>query len=186
MNWRFALTAVLLVAAIVSGWSAWRQRADDATAATAQARSDYVLHDFELTALGKDGTESFTLRAPLLEQHPQDRTIALDQPLFLLPDRDGRYWEARARTGVVSADHDEVRLRDDVRVTSPEGDPRPVTMNTEQLNLYPETDIASSDVLVTVEQPGSTIQGRGLEVDLSSKRYTFKSQVKQRYVPTRR
>lgn len=185
MNWRLALTLVLLVAAVVSGWSAWRQRADD-TAAPAQSRSDYVLHDFELTALSTEGIESFTLRAPLLEQHPEDRTIALETPLFLLPDRDGRYWEARSKTGLVSAEHDEVQLRGDVRVTSPEGDPRAVTMNTEQLNLYPETDIARSDVLVTVEQPGSTIQGRGLEVDLASKRYTFKSQVKQRYVPTRR
>ncbi|WP_149194894.1 LPS export ABC transporter periplasmic protein LptC [Luteimonas suaedae] len=186
MNWRLALTVVLLVAAVVSGWSVWRQRADDTAMAPDQGRSDYVLHDFELTALNKEGIESFTLRAPLLEQHPQDRTITLDEPLFLLPERGGGYWQARSRTGVVTADHDEVRLRDDVRVTSPEGNPRPVTMNTEQLNLYPETDIARSDVLVTVEQPGSTIQGRGLEVDLASKRYTFKSQVKQRYVPTRR
>ncbi|MDH5824002.1 LPS export ABC transporter periplasmic protein LptC [Luteimonas sp. RD2P54] len=186
MNWRTALTLTLLVAAIVSGWSAWRQRAEPVRAAADDTRSDYVLRDFELTALSGEGNESFTLRAPLLEQHPQDRTIAIETPLFLVPDREGDYWEARARTGLVTADHDELQLRGDVRVTGPADDARPVTMTTERMVLYPERNIARSDERVTVTQPGSTIEGRGMEVDLSSKRYSFNSEVKQRYVPTRR
>ncbi|AOH36289.1 MAG: LPS export ABC transporter periplasmic protein LptC [Gammaproteobacteria bacterium] len=186
MSWRAALVLVLLVAALVTAWSAWRQRATPLVESDGPARSDYVLHDFELTALGDEGTESFTLRAPLLEQHPQDRTIRIDTPLFLLPDGDGDYWEVRSRTALVTADHDELHLREDVRAEGTNNAGQPVTMQTERLDIYPDTRVAQSDERVTIEQPGSTIQGRGMEVDLASKRYEFHSEVKSRYVPSRR
>lgn len=186
MNWRVGLGAVLLVAALVSGWSAWKQRAAPVLEADGPMRSDYILHDFELTALSGEGTEAFTLRAPLLEQHPQERTIQIETPLFLLPDGEGEYWEVRSRTALVTADHDEMRLHDDVRAEGTNNAGQPVTMDTEQLNIYPDTRTADSAELVTIEQPGSTIQGRGMELDLASKRYEFHSEVKSRYVPSRR
>ena len=186
MSWRGWLSIVLLLAAIVSGWSAWRQRADTPGDATAAKRSDYVLRDFELIALNREGRESFTLRAPLLEQDPADRTIAIQTPLFLVPERDGGRWQARAHTGWVSSSHDELRLEGDVRMTSPEDGGRDVLLTTTRMTLLPEANQARSDDLVTIQQPGSRIQGLGMEVDLSTKRYEFSSQVKQRYEPRRR
>lgn len=186
MSWRSVAAAVLLVAALVSGWSAWRQRADPVQAITDPLRSDYVLTDFELTALSSEGSEAFTLRAPHLEQHPEDRTISIRTPLFLVPDSHGEHWEIRSRNALVTANHDEILLREDVQADGTDNKGRPVTMTTEQLNVFPEKRTASSRELVTVQQPGSTIQGRGLDVDLSSKRYELHSEVRTRYVPTRR
>lgn len=186
MSWRVTLAVVLLLAALVSGWSAWRQRAEPAVADTGPMRSDYILHDFELTALSGEGNEAFTLRAPLLEQDPRDRTIQISTPLFLVPDGHGEYWEIRSRNALVTAGHDELRLREDVRMEGTGRNGLPVTMNTEQLNVFPDTRIARTDDRVTVQQPGSTIQGRGMDVDLSSKRYELRAEVKSRYVPTRR
>lgn len=186
MNWRIALAAILLLAALVSGWTAWRQRAEPAAEAPGPMRSDYILHDFELTALSGEGQEAFTLRAPLLEQDPRDRTIRISTPLFLVPDGQGEYWEIRSRSALVTAEHDELRLREDVRMEGTGGGGVPVTLDTEQLNVFPESRTARTDERVTVQQPGSTIQGRGLDVDLSSKRYELRSEVRSRYVPTRR
>lgn len=186
MSWRTPLALVLLAAALISGWSAWRQRAEPVVPATGPVRSDYILHDFEIVALDSHGTEAFILRAPLLEQHPEDRTIEVETPLFLLPDAQDGYWEVRSNNALVTAAHDEIRLREDVRVEGTSNSGQPVTMNTEQLNVFPETRLASTDERVTVEQPGSTIQGRGMEVDLAAKRYEFHSEVRSRYVPTRR
>lgn len=56
-------------------------------------------------------------------------------------------------------------------------------MNTEQLNIFPDTDMAIAPGVVTITQPGSILRGRGLETNLSSKRYELKSQVQSRYVP---
>jgi len=185
MSWRGALTLVLLVAAILSGWSAWQHRRDDAPAVANDQRSDYLLRDFELIALDNQGKESFTLRAPKLARNPGDKTMSLDTPLFLLPDKQGNHWKVRSKTGWVSADNEEVRLRGDVVATSPEQDARETWMNTEQLNVFPDTSRATSPGLVTITQPGSTMSGRGMQVDLASKRYQFKSQVRHRYVPSR-
>lgn len=186
MNWRALLTLVLLLAALFSGWSLWTHRVGDDAAKRGSVRSEYVLHDFELVALDRSGKESFTLRAPRLQQTPGARTMDLTTPLFLLPDKQGRYWEVRSRTGWVSGDQDEIRLVGDVRTLSPKEDPRPVTMNTEQLNVFPETERASSPAIVTITQPGSILRGRGLDVDLATKRYKLHSEVRSTYVRSSR
>lgn len=182
MNFRVVLGLVLLVAALASGWSLWRNRVVPEGAAAAAGRSEYVLRDFELVSLDKSGKEAFTLRAPLLQETPGASTMDLTTPLFLLPDKDGHYWEVRSKTGWVSDNREEVRLRGEVDVRSPDGGERPVNMKTEQLNVFPETNRASSASLVTITQPGLTMRGVGLEADLADKRYKLLSQVRSRYV----
>lgn len=185
MNWRGLLTLLLLAGAILTGWSVWRQNAQRMATVASGGRSDYVLRDFELVALDATGKESFTLRAPVLQRNPGDRTLSLATPLFLVPDAEGRYWQVRARTGWVNAAGSEVRLRGAVRATSPPQAARPVTMNTEQLNLYPDTNRTTSRAIVTITQPGSILRGRGLEANLATKRYALQSEVRSRYVPSR-
>ncbi|GAA4860913.1 LPS export ABC transporter periplasmic protein LptC [Luteimonas vadosa] len=185
MSWRAWLGTILLVAAIVSGWSAWRQRADPLTATGVADRSDYVLHDFELVSLDAQGKESFTLRAPELARNPADGTIALQTPLFLLPDPDGTYWEVRSRTGWLSASHDELRLRGDVVAKAEEAAADAISMNTEQLNVFPQTNLATSAVPVTITQSGSTMRGSSMQADLAAKNVKLKD-VRTRYAPNRR
>lgn len=186
MNYRLVLGLVLLAAAAVSGWSLWRNRVTEEVARADSGRSEYVLRDFELTALDRSGKESFTLRAPLLRETPGASTMELTTPLFLLPDEQGKYWEVRSKTGWVSQDREEIRLRGDVHAQSPEGDPRPVEMRTERLTVYPGTNRATSDAVVTITQPGSILRGRGLRADLAEKRYELLSQVHSRYVRSNR
>ena len=86
-NWRTTLGAVLLAAAIISGWSAWQQRARPVAAAVDDSKADYVLRDFELIALDKEsGKESMTLRAPEMHRNRADQTSKITTPVFLLPD----------------------------------------------------------------------------------------------------
>jgi lipopolysaccharide export system protein LptC len=144
-----------------------------------------VLRDFELISLDESGKESFTLRAPLLQETPGAKTMDLTTPLFLLPDTRGNYWQVHSRTGWVSENRNEIRLLGNVRTTSPPEDARKVVMNTEQLNIYPKTHRATSGSVVTVAEPGLTMRGRGMEADLAAKRFTLLSQATARYVPIR-
>ena len=182
IGWRAILTLILLVAALATGWSIWQQRDHGPTGAASAERSDYVLHDFELVALDDEGRESFTLRAPSMARDPDQHSMEMESPLFLLPNADRHYWKVVADHGWVSPEGDELRLRGGVEVTSPPEE-RQVAMNTEQLNVYPERDLATSAAVVTITQPGSILRGRGLETNLASKRYELKSQVHSRYVP---
>jgi lipopolysaccharide export system protein LptC len=185
MSWRAVLTLVLLAGALLTGWSILHHRAREAAHGSADGRSDYVLRDFELISLDDTGKESFTLRAPLLQETPGAKTMDLTTPLFLLPDTHGNYWQVHAKTGWVSGQRDEIRLLGDVRTTSPPEDVRKVVMNTEQLNIYPKTHHATSASVVTVAEPGLTMRGRGMEADLAAKRFTLLSEATARYVPIR-
>ena len=189
MNWRLALTLSLLAAAIVSGWSVWKHRPEAVVDAGNAQRSDYLLHDFEIVVLDRQGHESFTLRAPFLERHPGDRTMSLQSPLFLIPPKrgsDAAPWEVRADTGWVSAEGDELRLRGDVVASTTGSASKPVKMTTEQLNVFPDSKRATSAVAVTVTQPGSILRGLGMEALLDSRRVRLKSNVRVRYVPPHR
>jgi lipopolysaccharide export system protein LptC len=185
MNWRAILTLVLLAGALLSGWAVLRQKSSQAPHGSSTGLSDYVLHDFELISLDDTGKESFTLRAPLLQETPGAKTMDLTRPLFLVPDGEGRYWQVKSRTGWVSAKRDEIRLRGQVHTTSPPEDPRKVLMTTAQLNLFPNTRKATSHAFVTITEPGLTMRGRGMRADLASRRFTLLSQTTARYVPSR-
>lgn len=173
MNWRFALTVALLIGASITGWSLWSQRAPEQVAAVAGTRPDYVLRDFELITLDKRGDESFSVRAPLLRRDPTVRTMEITTPVFQIPSdpqATGGDWEVRARTGWISAEGDELRLRGDVVADSIDGEGAPVKIATQELNVFPEARRATSAVAVTLTQPGLIITGRDLEARLDTKR----------------
>ncbi|TXH65043.1 MAG: LPS export ABC transporter periplasmic protein LptC [Lysobacteraceae bacterium] len=183
MSWRGLLIVLLAAAALLSGYAVWKHRQPQAKAVAVGSRPDYVLRDFELIALNREGRESFTLRAPTLERHPGDATMTLSTPLFLLPNGEGRHWEIRAANAWVSADHKEIRLRGGVKANGPPEDLRPVTVNTDHLDVFPEQNRAATDGVVTIVQPGSILRGRGFAVSTTTKRYVFRSEVKSRYAP---
>jgi len=183
MSWRTALGLVLLLAAVVSGWSAWKNRDIPAPAQLTADRSDYVMRDFEMIALNSDGAEAVAVRAPVMARNPHDQTYTITTPLFLLPEEDGRSWELRSKTGWLSAKGEELRLRGDVHGTAPEGGARQAEFRTDTLNVFPDRDLARTDDVVTVTQPGSRLTGRGFETNLKTKAYEFKSQVKSVYEP---
>jgi lipopolysaccharide export system protein LptC len=183
----------LLLAAVVTGWSAWKYRPSHRGPVNANARSDYVLKDFEVVVLDKLGQEAFTLRAPQLARNPGDRTMQIATPVFYIPAAPGKGlvptreagWEVHSATGWVSAEGDELRLQGGVVAKTAGERERPVTMTTEQLNVFPSSNRATSPTEVTVRQPGSILRGQGMEALLDSKRVRFNSKVKIHYVPTR-
>ncbi len=185
MSWRGALTLILLLAALASGWSIWTY-SGSSTAAASTARSDYVLKDFELVSLDVEGQESFTLRGPRLQRDPGAKSMSLTTPLFLVPDRNGAHWEVRAQHGQVPEDGKVLQLRGKVLATSP-AEVLPATrIQTEQLNLFPRTNRATSAVAVTVTRPGLTMRGRGLEADFDAQQVSLLADVHSRYVPASR
>jgi len=186
IGWRGALLLLLLAGALVSAWSAWIQRDDAVEVEAGPVRSGYVLHDFELVTLDDAGKESFSLKAPELRQTPGARTMELTTPLFLMPDHHGSHWEIRSRSGWVNEDSDEIRLRGDVVAVSPMGASRPTTMNTEELDVFPNQNLATSSVVVTTTSPGTTMRGTGMRAHLADKRVELLSEVKLRHEPNRR
>ena len=182
MSWRAGLTIVLLIAAIASGWSIWSQSGGTAEM-TGPTRSDYVLYDYEIVSLDSQGKESFTLHGPRLQRDPGVKSMTLDTPRFQVPDRNGAYWNVRAQRGRVPDDGKQLQLRGQVVATSPAQVTPPTRIETEQLNLFPSENRATSTVEVKVARPGLTMRGLGMQADFQSQQVTLLSQVRARYVP---
>ncbi len=183
MSWRLALGLLLLVAALWSGWSAWKQRDIPEPDAVSSERSDYLMRDFEMISLDETGQESITLRAPEMQRNAGDQSFRIETPLFLLPDTDGAHWEMRSREAWVSPKGDEIRLQGDVVGTSPGSAAMPTRLTTARLNVFPRRHLATTPDKVTITRPGSILSGVGFETNTQTQQYTFKSQVKSRYEP---
>jgi lipopolysaccharide export system protein LptC len=182
MSWRLWLGLALAAVAAFVGLSLLRQ-GPGAVAPQPGGRADYLLVDFQLVALDEQGRESFTLRAPRLARDPAVRTLDIATPLFVIPPRAGAAgtpWEVRSKTAWVSEGGDEIRLRGDVLATSTDGSGRPVRLETQRLNVFPETRRATSDVEVSLRQPGFILNGQSLEAFLDTKR-VFLKDIKARY-----
>lgn len=185
MNWRATLTVGLLLVAIVSGWSVWKYAGGGQPSAVS-TRSDYVLRDYEIVSLDSEGKESFTLRGPRLQRDPGAKSMRLETPQFLVPDRHGAYWDVRAQRGLVPDDGKELRLRGQVVAISPAETPPPTRIETEELNLFPRENRAVSSATVTLTRPGLTMQGRGMRADFDRQQVSLLSDVRTRYVPNPR
>ena len=185
MSWRSILGLGLLLAALLSGWSAWRNRTNTAPSAVEEGSTDFTLTDFEIVTLDKEGHESVTLRAPSMARSRADQTSTIDKPLFLLPDAAGQHWELRADTGWVSPKGEELRLRGNVAGDSPKDGKTPLTtFRTDALDVLTEQDLARTDGLVTLTRPGLSQTGVGFRANLKSQQYSLLSQVKTRYEPS--
>lgn len=184
MSWRGWLTLLLLAGAIAAGWSLWTQR-KAAVDETLNARSDYILHDFRIVSLDRDGKEAFIVSAPRLERDPADKSLDLATPLFLVPDREGRHWEVRAQSATVDDGGEKIALAGEVLATSPQGT-TPVRIEAPRLQVFPRQNRATSADEVLVTQPGLTMRGRGLEADFERRTATLTSNVRTRYVPNQR
>ena len=112
------------------------------------------------------------------------KTTDIVTPEFEIPPRPGSTatpWKVRSQTGWISAEGEELRLRGQVRADSTNADGKPVQVRTEELNVFPDDNRATSTAVVTVTEPGFILNGRGLEADLDAKRILLNSDVKARY-----
>jgi lipopolysaccharide export system protein LptC len=188
MNFRHPLVISLIIAlAVLSSWLVWEiQRSDDAVISGAE-RSDYVLHQFEMTTLNESGKEAFRLTAPYLERDPKGESISIRTPVFSFPDKKNGKWLAKSGSAWVGPGADEVRLQEQVEMvgpTNPKG--LNTVFKTERLSIFPEKNTASTQQPVTITRGSSILQGRGLQVDMQSKRFQLLADVKGRYAPSRK
>lgn len=184
MSLRNLLLALLVAAAIGSGWLAWNNR-QQAQSATLPSSADYVLHDFQIVVLDEQGKESTTLRAPHLARNGSDQTLDIQQPVFLLPDSDGRHWQLRAATGWVSAAGDQMQLRGGVHGDSPvDAGIAPTTFRSDTLTAFPDRHLVQTDDAVEITQPGLRQTGVGMQLRTDTQNLRLLSQVRTRYEPS--
>jgi lipopolysaccharide export system protein LptC len=188
MNFRnpWVITTIIVLA-VLSSWFTWELQHADEIQISGPPRSDYVLHQFEMTTLDDEGKEAFRLTAPYLERDPAGKSITITTPAFIFPDRKGGKWHAKSNSAWVDSSAEEVRLLDQVEMLGPSNKKgQHTTFKTNQLSVFPKKNTASAQQVVTITRAGSILEGRGLQVDMQSKRFKLLADVKGRYAPSRK
>jgi lipopolysaccharide export system protein LptC len=176
--------ALLLLTVVLATIAVWQLRRDEAPAAAAPDRSDYVLRDFELIALDDAGAESFTVRGPYLQRDVAGRSLSLVQPRFSFPHEGGGRWNTRSEAAWVSPGAEEVHLlRSVVMLGPPTASGLRNRLETARLVVLPDAGKARTDHRVTVTQGDSILAGTGLRADLAAKRVELLNKVEGHYEP---
>ena len=187
MKRRTLAAATLLAVATIASVAVWELRPGPPPLAPAPVRSDYILENFELTALDDDGKESFSVAAPHLERDPAGKSLTLRLPRFSFPDKEGGRWLTTSNSAWVAEKGVEVRLIDKVEMIGP---PSPLgertRFSTRLLNIFPKQDLALTDEPVTMSRADSILRGTGLRADMQAHRIQLLANVKGRYAPARR
>lgn len=184
MNLRVLSVILLVLAAVGSSWWLWLlQDKPTENVLLGPPRSDYQLLDFQMVALDKDGHEAFSASGPQLARHPTAGTLTVIAPQFTLPDAKGERWQAKSAQAWISADGEELRLLSDVVIDGAATEQRNTRIETDRLDVFPQSSTLQSDHTVTIRDAASILQGTGLRADLNTRRFQLLSKVSARYVP---
>lgn len=170
---------------LLSAFSFWVTRSDDNDSpepvAGLDPELDYVLRDFELQFFDEFGQPTMNMRAPVLRNDPKLQMGTIEQPVVRL-NHDDAVWDLTANTATVTADKEHVQLIGQVHVKRSEpATGNWVELNTREVQIEVTPQTAVTDQPVSIFDGYNRVEAIGLELDMKTKLYTLKQQVKASY-----
>ena len=173
---------ILILLSAITFWIS-RSQDDDGPEPVAglDPELDYVLRDFELQFFDEFGQPTINMRAPVLRNDPRLQMGTIEHPVVKLNQADA-VWDLTADLATVTADKEQVQLIGQVQVKRNE----PATGNWVELTTR-EVQIEVTPQTATTNQPVSMFDGLnrvdtiGMELDMTTKIFSLKQQVKATY-----
>ncbi|MDH3901604.1 MAG: LPS export ABC transporter periplasmic protein LptC [Xanthomonadales bacterium] len=170
---------------LLSAFSFWLSRSQDNDSPEPVAGLDpklnYVLRDFELQFFDEFGKPTVNMQAPVLRNDPKLQLGTIERPVVKL-NQANAVWDMTSDTATVTADKEHVKLIGQVNATRNE----PVTGNWVelrtreiQIEVTPQTAITHEPVIIF--DGLNRVDAIGLELDMKSKTYSLKQQVRATY-----
>jgi lipopolysaccharide export system protein LptC len=186
---RFAAVVSLLLLACLAAGSYYlaeisRRFAIEPGQASLRHEPDYFVEGLVFTRVSARGDPAFRLSAERMVHYPDDQAAEYTRPevVSLDPARPQlRVVSDRGRSG---SDGVETHLDGNVVMTREAGDGDPaMTIRTDHVVIYSDTEIAKTDRPVTIERGGSTLTGVGMQFDNPARSLTVDSQVRGIWQP---
>lgn len=174
---------ILIVLGAVTFWLSRSQDIDKpAPVAGLDPELNYVLRDFELQFFDEFGQPTINMQAPILRNDPKLQLGTIESPVVKLNQADA-VWDMMADTATVTADKEHVQLIGKVNVKRNEpATGRWVELNTQEVAIEVTPQTAVTDQPVRMFDGYNQVDAIGLELNLKTKTYTLKQQVKATYV----
>ncbi|MCW8407943.1 LPS export ABC transporter periplasmic protein LptC [Legionella sp. PATHC035] len=145
---------------------------------------DTTISDVTVRQFNQQGKLANILKAPLM-QHIQNGNIYLFQkPHIIVSQEEQAPWDISSIKAKSFEGGKRITFTGNVIVRQQKGNnSQESTLKTEEVTYFPKEKKASSDVLVTYEQPGNIIQSTGMNAYLDEKRVELLHQARGSYVP---
>lgn len=182
---QFIWLFLILIGLAFSGWyyshSTTKIRLDQDTLANTV---DTTISQVTVRQFNQQGTLANLLTSPLMEHIQKDNVYLLQNPRIVITQEEQPPWEISSKSAKTFDGTKQITFKGNVIVHQKKGkNSQPSTLKTEEVTYFPKEKKASSDVLVTYEQPGNRIQSMGMNAYLDEKRVELLHQARGSYVP---
>ncbi len=143
----------------------------------------YFIRGLDSTVTNAAGLPSQHLKSESLRHFADSDIAELKQPELTIILPQGEQWQVAAAEGRLDAKSNQITLEGKVILSQLSGN-QPLKVETERLQLYPETRYGESDTLVTISAPSGRISGVGLQLFGDERRLLLLSEVQGYYETT--
>lgn len=145
---------------------------------------DFVIDNLKGTKMSPDGHPEYTLAATKMVHFPATDVTEVEQPRLIQWRADAPPVRVSAVRGTVSGDGKELHLRGDVVIVREKAPGRgELRVETDYLEVIPDSEVARTPERVVITQDGSRLEGVGMEFDNKARQLELKSLVSGTYQP---
>lgn len=186
---RFAATLSVLLLAVLAAGSYYlaemsRRMTSEPAHGGLRHEPDYFVEKLVFTRVNALGEPAFRLSAERMLHYPDDLSTEYLAPSVVSLDPLKPTLKMVGDTGTSSADGIETHLHGNVVITRDASPNEPaMTVRTDHLVIFSNTEIARTDRPVTIERGASTLTGVGMEFDNSARSLTVDSRVRGLWQP---
>jgi len=166
------LIVFLVLLAGLGGMVAFKDRPRPEPVAAPPQEADYRIKEIHIDET-LEGNLRWQLDADQAEVFEQEKQTLLRQVTVTVFNQD-RVWTVKGDEGVLHNETRDVTLTGNVVVTSSDG----LSLTAPDLRWENETRRLSTDGAVTIRRAGTTITGRGLEVEMAAERALLGAKVR--------
>lgn len=153
---------------------------------TLETTVDTTMTQLTVKQFNETGVLINKLTTPLMEHIPKDDIHLLTTPQILISQDDKPAWEIHSLKATSFNGGQRITFTQKVIVHQNPGDSaQESTLKTEEVTYYPKEKKATTDLFVTFEQPGNTIQSTGMNAYLDEKRVELLHQARGKYEPAK-
>jgi lipopolysaccharide export system protein LptC len=179
-----SLTVILLAG---SGWYyAFREQVKPLDNETLATTIDTHVVQLTVRQFNAEGLLTNVLTTPFMHHIPKNNLHLLQTPHIVITQDNQPAWEIDSKEAtsfaggerIVFSTHVIVHQKGDAKVQES-------TLKTEEVTYFPKEKRATTNLFVTFEQPGNTIQSTGMNAYLDEKRVELLHRARGSYVPAK-
>lgn len=187
MNKAYFLVVLLVVLgiALISYWfSTTVETPHGKVTSKTSHKPDYYLENFKITVYQPDGSPAYHLMAHFLDHYPDDDTMTLQKLKIDYRDTQHDTWTTTADQGTAYQNIQVMHLNGHVEIQRQGSRPdQAITIKTDSLRIDFPHKTASTQAEVKIIGKNSTIEAKGMDVNLAAGELYLLSEARGHYVP---